>query len=529
MIRAICRRCLQNGQWSPGHEDAVDKLLEDGRTKWGEETFDGSGLPPAEPPLPLMRELPPSAPFPVDALGPLLGDAARAIQAISQTPLCMCTIRARCLGPVAQNYVDVTLPAPLAQTRPVSLYFVSVGSSGERKSTVDLEAGKPIRERETELRTDFEAKIAFWRTEHDVWKAEREKILRDHKLTGQQKAEKLNNLGLEPARPLEPAMIDGQATVEGLVKLLIRGQPSFGIFSTEGGEFVGGYSMSAEHRLRTVAQFSLFWDGAVFKRIRASEDIVILAGRRVSMHLMCQPLIMAMILGDRLLVDQGILSRVLFSAPETLIGTRFNRSVTPEHDVQLSTYKHRLLEQLRATLPLAPGKTNELEPRALVIDARASELWFDFADEIERQMGVGGKFDSIRGLVNKLPENAARIAAVLAFVADPKILAISAEFMEAGIEIARYYGNEALRLSVGVEDSPDLVLAQRTLEWMKARPPGPISLREVYRNGPRPIRNAKVAAKVMSLLEEHGQLRREPNGAEINGVWCQTVWTVVEP
>jgi hypothetical protein len=30
----------------------------------------------------------------------------------------------------------------------------------------------------------------------------------------------------------------------------------------------------------------------------------------------------------------------------------------------------------------------------------------------------------------------------------------------------------------------------------------------------------------MTILEEHRCIRREPGGAEINGVWRQTVWTV---
>jgi hypothetical protein len=42
---------------------------------------------PAEPPRPLMRELPPADPFPVDALGPVLGSAARAIHDRVRAPL----------------------------------------------------------------------------------------------------------------------------------------------------------------------------------------------------------------------------------------------------------------------------------------------------------------------------------------------------------------------------------------------------------------------------------------------------------
>ena len=43
-----------------------------------------------EPPRPLMRELPPADPFPVDALGEVLAPAARAIHDRVQAPLAIC-------------------------------------------------------------------------------------------------------------------------------------------------------------------------------------------------------------------------------------------------------------------------------------------------------------------------------------------------------------------------------------------------------------------------------------------------------
>jgi hypothetical protein len=62
------------------------------------------------------------------------------------------------------------------------------------------------------------------------------------------------------------------------------------------------------------------------------------------------------------------------------------------------------------------------------------------------------------------------------------------------------------------EDDPDLLLAKRTLEWLR-RQASPISLRDMYRNGPAAIRSVKAAGKIMALLEEHGHVRREPNQA----------------
>ena len=57
-----------------------------------------------EPPRPLQRELPPAEPFPVDALGDLLGCGAKAIQEQTQAPLAIC-------GCVISTDVASTRPA----------------------------------------------------------------------------------------------------------------------------------------------------------------------------------------------------------------------------------------------------------------------------------------------------------------------------------------------------------------------------------------------------------------------------------
>ena len=72
-----------------------------------------------EPPRPLMRELPPADPFPADALGDVLGAAARAIRDRVQAPLAICAqsiISAATLA--VQAHADVVLP--IGQARPLS-------------------------------------------------------------------------------------------------------------------------------------------------------------------------------------------------------------------------------------------------------------------------------------------------------------------------------------------------------------------------------------------------------------------------
>src|SRR5262245_55680951 len=64
-----------------------------------------------EAPRPLMRELPPADPFPVDALGEVLAPAARAVNDRVQAPLAICGQSVLAAANLAtQAHVNVVLP-----------------------------------------------------------------------------------------------------------------------------------------------------------------------------------------------------------------------------------------------------------------------------------------------------------------------------------------------------------------------------------------------------------------------------------
>ena len=79
----------------------------------------------------------------------------------------------------------------------------------------------------------------------------------------------LDALGPRPNPPLEPLLVCGEPTFEGLCKLLAVGWPSVGIFAAEGGQFIGGHGMADDAKLRTAAGLSALWDGEPIKRVRA--------------------------------------------------------------------------------------------------------------------------------------------------------------------------------------------------------------------------------------------------------------------
>src|SRR5438046_2058311 len=86
-----------------------------------------------EPPRALMRELPPADPFPVDALGDLLGGAANAIHDRVQAAPAICAQSVLAVATVAvQAHADIELPTQ--QRKPVSSFFLSIAATGDRKT-----------------------------------------------------------------------------------------------------------------------------------------------------------------------------------------------------------------------------------------------------------------------------------------------------------------------------------------------------------------------------------------------------------
>ena len=420
-----------------------------------------------EPPRPLHRELPPAGPFPMHALGEILGPAAVAIQETTQAPDAICAqsvLAAATLG--VQALSDVELPT--GAVRPLSSFFLSVASTGERKTSADDLAIAPVREREASLAADY----AQGREAHErnlaVWEEERRQVLKRRDLTTAEKRAALEALGPRPDEPL--------------------------------------------------------------KRVRAGDPLAVLPGRRLAIHLLVQPGVAAVLLSDPLLADQGMLSRLLVAAPEGTVGTRFWREPSETAEQNLRTHSDRLAEILSEPLPMAEGSRNELSPRTLRFSAMSRELWIEFVDHVEREMGSGGRYESIRGLANKLPEHATRLAGIVAVFQDPQLEELSEADLARGIALASFYANEALRLFEVGALNPDLTLAERLLQWLRdSWAEEIISLPDIYQRGPRAIRDQGRARKMVQILEDHGWLVRVPEGAEVAGTKRRDAWRIVRP
>lgn len=476
-------------------------------------------------PMPLQRPLPPPAPFPIDALGEILGPAVKKIAEIIQAPIGICgqsILAAVALG--VQGHADIEMDGRVI---PLSTFFLTIGATGERKSAVDNMVLRPHRLHQDNLRQDYNKEYLNWTRSNEAYEAEKSSLLKITKTYADKKSA-LELLGPLSLKPLDPVILTEEPTYEGLVKLLITGQPSLGLFSDEGGRFIGGHGMNNDNLLKTAAGLCGLWDGKLISRIRAGEPPLLLGGKRVSFHLMVQPEVAQIMLSNQLLSEQGLISRCLITWPDSTAGTRLYKEIDLSNTEEFKAYFSRMNEILTTPFPLVKDKQNELLPRKMLLSKEAKALFIAFHDVVEKNIGYNKPFNSIRGFANKAPEHALRLAGNIAVFYDINCSEINTKAMSNAINLATYYINEALRLHSSSISDPMLVKAQKLLDWLQAQGKDEFTLIEIYQYGPNEIRSAKLARQLMNILLEHGWVTPLENGLVIDGAHRKEAWKLLK-
>lgn len=484
-------------------------------------------------PQPLRRPVGECAPFPVDALGDLVGPAAAGVADIVQLPVAIAAQSALAVASLSvQGQIDVEMPYGHA-TSPVSLFLLSVARSGDRKSAADLMLSAAIQIRERELHEEYSDQMGEYTDDLAAYETAKSNAKNGKAKTREEIAVALKGVGTPPQRPRSPTLTATDPTIEGLHKYLDVGQPTFGLFADEGGLFVGGVGMSRENALRTAAGFSGLWDGSAIKRMRAGDGVKTMMGRRVSLHLMMQDGNAAKWLSDPVLRDQGLFGRLLAAAPATLAGQRFHRPVSPSSMAAVERFTGAALASLRLPLPYRDEANGILEPRVLPFSDQAKRMMLDFGDAVERQLGPGGKLEPISSLAGKALAHASRLAAVLAAFENPATGTIDTASAARGVRLCQWYLDEGLRLYEGGCVSPEIARAESLLEWLRAGWPSLtstatelFSLPDVYRFGPGPIRDKATALATVEILKDHGWVTEVQGNHSINGTMRRQVYAL---
>ena len=221
-----------------------------------------------EAPIALTEEQISQLPYPADAFPSIIRNAVNTYQKYGQQPLSLVSCSALANVSLAcQSMANVARDALLVS--PISLFFIVIANSGERKTAADYAFSKATREWQQKTRERIEPQIKVAQAMHQAWKTTKDglfsKIRRSATVS---EAEALSEILIdltqnEPHIPLLPILFFEDATQEALASHLAQGWPSASLWSDEGGIVVGSHSMQ-NSATKFIALLNRLWDGKPF-------------------------------------------------------------------------------------------------------------------------------------------------------------------------------------------------------------------------------------------------------------------------
>lgn len=391
--------------------------------------------------------------YPIHALPPLARDAVIAIAEHVQAPIAMtaqCVIGA--MSHIAQAHVNAPHPFN-PQGEPCSLYLLTEGQSGSRKSTSRNMADKAIIEHE---RKQYEQ----YRRELEQWKCGQ---------AGLNKKDK-EVYGAENPPPNDPSTLYSDITLESIAGLYVDGiLNNASIASDEAGQFFGGYTMKGDTRTQAIGGYAKLFDDGFVERTRSKSNLNG-SGRaydvRLTFNLQGQHEVLSDALKDPVLRGQGFLPRFILTIPENLAGTRLQdaiyRSKNANHDHRLIAYWTRC-EYLLDDCPRPQGGQELHNGRYVIpMNDEAKEIDASFYNMFEELQGKGKRYEYLQAFASRASQLARRLATVFAYFEG--LQWIDAKTLTGACEVVKHSLNEwAMYADIEVKAESD---AERLIKWL---------------------------------------------------------------
>lgn len=435
-------------------------------------------------PEPLESAHETASPYPLAVLPRLLRDAAEGIADFVQGPPALAghTVlgAAACL---AQSRVDSW--SHVSRQMPCSLFSLALGSTGSAKSSTHRLAFLPIEQAEKQRLT----------------------------LAGDQ-AVGANGL------------VTGDASFSRVTSMLVEGCASLFWTTAEGGQLLKGHSLQADNAVAVLGAITRLWDDGGLERIRSKSNADasgIVFNRRLSLSLMVQEITIRDVLRDPVMRGQGFLARFLFCAPDNLLGTRTlsleRLSRKAEDDLRIAHYWERLEELMLTPEAVDPQRLGEVAAPALIPTSDAKKLWLEFYNANELKLGRFGDHEPVAEFAIRAPQQALRLATVLAFFEGKS--QVDEEAMYAAVCLAEHSTQEWHRYTVATFD-PALEAARDISDWLVAKVRAgeekwlEFTGRQWLQCGYGRYRTARKRDQAFRLLLERKHLLETPDGYRLN-------------
>ncbi len=409
-------------------------------------------------------------PIPTDILPGVIGGFAAAVSTSIQVPFELPLLNA--LGAVAaasQRKFRVLVHEGYSE--PLNIYGVAILPPGERKSAAKDACRAPLLEWEREQQRQTAESLKYAHAQRQV----QEELIRVAiaKAKRCQESADQHDLIRQVARlreemellPVAPRLLADDATPEGLAALMAQHDQRIAMIEAEGG-FLDILAGRYSHGVPNLDAVLKAWSGEAVRIDRRHAEPILIEEPTLTLILSAQPDVLAGAAQTPAFRGRGLLGRMLFLLPRSLVGTRSVETypIPPDLGAKYNATLRNLLQ-----LPWNRDPHGNIVPYVLPLSHEARSIWYAFANVIENDLADEGPLSRMRDWGGKLTGQALRLAGLchVTLHESPQHHPIAGQTLESAVCLAKLLIEHARAVFnlMGADDS--IECAKTILHWLR--------------------------------------------------------------
>lgn len=439
--------------------------------------------------------------FPLNAFPSKLRETIIDIEKRTQAPIPL--IASSVISAISlssQNRIDVNINGVLKS--PVSLFLFVIANSGERKTTVDRIVMKPFYEHDEKSLQQLDECKKTHAVEMQIWQEREKTVLAKIRsktakgLSTEVESQTLKALQIEkPIVPKSPRYIYSNVTPEALQSAMYNYSSNVGLIADEGANILDRQVM------KDLSFINSMWDGVSFRVDRKTTQSFTIDNGRVTLSVMVQkkPFDLYLKRQGEKARGSGFFARCLPVFIDENLTTQGERFIRP-HATELENlnFFHQRINEFLTKNETNKGSGDRI---CLSLDSSAQYEWEKIYDEIEYRIHPDEKYANMNDFASKLPNNVARLAALLSYFTEGDC-AIKKEYVKGAWLLCEWYMKQAIDLFSHEDGYYEALL----LSWLdreySRQNTNNIKFNHIRRYGPNSLRKGKLLERVISNLEK---------------------------
>lgn len=481
--------------------------------------------------------------FPVHALPEQLRGALDEAAANVQAPVPM-LVSSMLAAASAATQGLANVKRPNGMRSPISLMFITIAESGERKSVCDEVFTRGIRAFEARELADEKARSSAHEAQVFIWKRKEAHLKNaiskavgevvasssgDTQSIQDLQAQLASHIQAHPEHPRMLQMLIQDSTPEGIMSRVLKHCPLLFLNCDEGGKILNGYLA------RSLALLNTMRDGSAQHHDRKTSDRQIVTFVRLSSHIQAQPKTIQKFFDNQgdLARDSGFLARNWVNYPSSTQGYRFIGTDESQWS-NVGKFHLRITELLEEAKNLRNNKIEDLPN--IEFSQEAAQAWVDFFNYVEAHQQPNCIYSGIRDAASKTAENVARLAAIL-HLFEGQTGPISQDIIRRAIPIGLWF-LDSFRMIFDPPMVPTVVRDAQKLEawlWRHYRHTGEHVFRKNYLLQHGPLRTKAELDPALTNLIAYGratmfyQHKTACIGLVVQQMPAQPMWTQSMP